>query len=123
MKKTSKALLLSALLLPGSGHWYLKLRLKAVVVFAAAGFCLYTIMAAIQLAASKVMLQIIDGKVGADFLTINQMVHNSPELQSINQYVTAMVIIWLVALVDVYISGKKIERQDAEQTEAAIDSK
>ena len=105
MKKTTKAMLASAFVLPGVGHWVLNKKIHAGLFIAAALYCLYMFLEGVYAATQRIMAQVVDGKVSADFVELNQMVHNSPELASLSNYLWVLILIWVVALIDTYRIG------------------
>ncbi len=107
MKKSTKAALLSALLFPGAGHIFLN---KYISGIALGGVSL----AAIYYLISKTVesaLQIIEetqGNVQLDVITITELLSKQSagvESQLLNIAMAALIICWLIGIVDSYRVG------------------
>ena len=105
MKKTTKAMLASAFVVPGLGHWVLNKKIHAVSFILAALYCLYMLLEGVHKATMRIMEKALENNIAIDVVQINKMVHDSPELASLSNYLWVLVLIWIVALIDTYRIG------------------
>ena len=111
MKVSTKAALLSALVLPGLGHIFLKQYIRGVVLASLAlGAAYYLVSMAID-RATKIVEKILVGEVPLTVAAITELV----SLQSVNEnlhllnYVsTGFAVCWVFAVVDSWRAGEQI---------------
>ena len=109
MKTSTKATLLSALVFPGMGHFYLKHHIVGSFIVGISFIPMYVLVTNAIEQAQKIVDQIIRGESTADISTMTDLVANqtgSMETQSMNFALSALVIIWLVAIIDAYRRGR-----------------
>jgi len=103
-----KAALLSALVFPGAGHFYLKKFVSGAVLAIAALGSVYMLVSNALERAQLIADKIVNGEVPLDVEVITNMVTAQPtgaEAQSINIATAVFVISWLVGIVDSYRVG------------------
>lgn len=112
MSKSTKALLLSALVAPGSGHLYLKLYRRAAALFIITFIALWVIVAnALQLV-EEIKLQMQTQGVTIDMARIVEM--STQAAQNFDSTSSSMALYtllacWVFAIIDAYRSGKAAE--------------
>ncbi|MEH6357852.1 MAG: hypothetical protein V7745_02605 [Pseudomonadales bacterium] len=109
MNKPTKAALLSALIIPGAGHFFLKRTLSGVVLAGVAVMALYVLVSSAVERALELVDKIQRGEVLPDIAAITELVLKQPmgaEAQAINM----AMIVWIVAVVDSYRVGRLQER-------------
>ena len=115
MKKSTKAALLSAFIFPGVGHFYLK-SYKAGLLLAGASFAaIYYLMAKAVERAFEISEKIQSGAVPLDSEAINQLVSqpsSGADASMLNIATTALVICWLIGVVDSYRVGRARDKRD-----------
>jgi len=111
MKKTNKAVLLSALVFPGAGHIYLKKYLPAVGFIGAFAFLLSVIIGEIIERTEKISQKIINGDIPLEVSAISQALAeqsaNSGQQTSFTGY--ALLFIWFFAMYDAYRLAKQVK--------------
>ena len=109
MKKSTKAALLSALVFPGVGHFYLKQRLPGAVIACLALFLLYWLFSNIMARAQGIAMAIQRGEVAPDVASIMELMASQPAdagAQMLNYAGTAIMVVWLVGIFDAYRRGR-----------------
>lgn len=113
MRKSTKAVLLSAFVFPGAGHFYLKENITGSVLAIAAFFGLYSIVAGILERAQQIADKIVSGEVQADMTIIAELVSrqsNGTDAQSLNIATTVLIVSWIIGMLDSYRAGRKKEK-------------
>ena len=114
MKKSIKAALLSAFVLPGAGHFFLKKYVMGSILAIAAFTGLYSIIVNTIEIALKIAEQIQTS--GTPLSTeeisalVSQQVLNS-EVQQMNMALLALLTAWVVGIVDAYRLGNIQDKQ------------
>jgi TM2 domain-containing membrane protein YozV len=112
MKTSTKAALLSGLVFPGAGHFYLKRYLPGVLLTLAASIAVYLIASYAVQTALDIVQQIESGSVQPDIATITTLVtekmHQTEE--ATNHLTIAFVALWLIGIFDSYRVGRILER-------------
>ena len=115
MKKSTKAALLSAFVFPGVGHVYLK-NYKAGVSLGGVSFAaIYYLVAKSVETALEITGKIQSGDVPLDIGAITELVSqqsSGTDAQMLNIATTALVICWLIGIVDSYRAGRVREKSD-----------
>ncbi len=109
MKKASKAALLSALIFPGAGHFYLKKYLPGVVLFGVALFGFSQLITDIVEKSLLITEQIQTGTVPLDVKTITGLLATTSsgnDVQSINIIGIILLVCWLAGIIDSYRIGR-----------------
>lgn len=110
MNQTRKALWLSVLVFPGSGHLLLKKYPMAAALIAAAGAAVYFLVGYTLSKAQAIADKIASGEVGLDMDRIMALITAPPPPElatylSIATYV--LVISWIIGIADCYRITKK----------------
>lgn len=111
MKKSIKAVLLSALVFPGAGQLLLKRYYSAVFFMTFASIGLYLLFNDIYTRAQAIVEKIQSGEVSADIASITELVHqqSSVALESFTPALIILLITWSVSVVEAYRLGRKLE--------------
>jgi len=116
MKKSTKAVLLSALVFPGLGHFYLKKPVVGAALLLLAAVFTYIMMSAAIHATVAITQQIESGNVPLDVVAMsNQLAKQSggsTPMLSIATY--AFLLCWLVGIVDSYRVAKQLPLPDSQ---------
>ncbi|GAA0822061.1 hypothetical protein GCM10009111_29830 [Colwellia asteriadis] len=108
MKLEHKAVLLSALLYPGSGHVFLKKYFIGLSFISAFTFLLYNLFSTLNRISEKVALQITNGEIALTIEAISQAVtvQLAKQPPQYNWLGYALLFIWLFAMFDAYRLAK-----------------
>ena len=109
MKKSTKAALLSGLVFPGIGHFFLKKRIPGILLSGTALISLYFLIAESVAAALKIKEKIRSGEIDLSTTTITElaaMQTAADDSQLLGIATTALIICWLVGIVDSYRVGR-----------------
>lgn len=109
MKKSTKAALLSLLVLPGAGHIFLKKYVAAVFFVGAAVVPLYILISYAIERALLISDKILRGEVQLDSYAILTMVRDQGvghEVQMIEMATVVLIVVWLLAIADSYRVGR-----------------
>lgn len=105
MNRPMKAVLLSALVFPGLGHYFLKKYISAAVLSGAAFGGLYFLIAKTTEMAFRISEKIQSGEVPLDVATMTALVSQQAtgsEAQLPNIAAAVLLVSWLIAIVDSY---------------------
>lgn len=109
MNKPVKAALLSALVFPGAGHFFLKKYIPGGILAGTAGVALYVLVSRAVARAVQITDKIQRGEVELDVASIAELVSNhpaGPEGQLLSIATTALLISWVIGIVDSYRVGR-----------------
>jgi len=112
MKRTTVAVLLSTLVIPGAGHVYLKKHLRGIALIIVALSAVSFLLVKASQKALAISDKIIAGEVPLDMLAISAQIQNasnSPDAQLINIVTWVFFSCWLIAAVDAYRLARKLE--------------
>jgi len=114
MKKPMKAALLSAFVYPGAGHFFLKKYSLCALFACTFSVPLYFIISEIITKAEHIVEQIKNGEIPMNIAAISESLSSSTagiDTQEINIKMYALVIIWLIGIIDSYRLGRtKIDK-------------
>ena len=115
MRLSLKAALLSAFVLPGSGHFLLKKHVAGALLAGTTVLCLWVLLSTALERAAEISLKIQSGEIPLDMTRIveeisNPAVGGGTQLTDIATY--ALVICWLVGIADAYRIGRLRDRGD-----------
>lgn len=113
MKKSTKAFLLSALVFPGAGHLSLKKFVPGFALLAVTFTSLYYVVTTAVDHAMKVIEQIDVETALLDPDAITELAMQQPlgaDAGMINMATMAIIIAWLIGVVDSYRLGRKADR-------------
>lgn len=110
MSRALKALLMSALIIPGAGHFYLRRFKSGMVFLLLSGVSLTIIITHLANLAHQVLDQVNAGKISLNATAIRQALNGQLALQSPALVTIAwgiLITAFLVCLADAYRIGKK----------------
>ena len=113
MKKSTKAVLLSAFIYPGVGHIVLKRYVSAAGLIVAASASLYILVSNAVTKALQISDKIINGEIQPDIEVIRDLIskqQTAEETQLITIATTVLIIVWLIGIFDSYRFGRTQER-------------
>jgi len=108
MNKSTKAALLSALVFPGAGHFFLKRHITGGVLAVAALGSLFLVVSNMIERAQQITDKILSGEVPLDIAAIMELLTRQPtgsEAQLLNIAWVVLIISWLLGIVDSYRIG------------------
>ena len=111
MKKISKALLLTALVLPGAGHLYLKHYLPGISIMGVFVYLLSIIILELYKRTEKISQQIMSGEIPPELGVIIEMVTTQSEQSSQQTSLVgySLLFIWILSMLDIYRIDKKMK--------------
>lgn len=116
MKRSTKAALFSALIFPGVGHIYLKTYMAGVLLASVSFVAIYYLISKAVERAFEISEKIQSGDVKLDIAAITELVSqqsNGTDIQLLNISTTAVIICWLIGIIDSYrvacVRGKNDE--------------
>lgn len=112
MKKSTKAALMSALLFPGMGHIYLKKYVPGVSLICISLYAFYFYASKSIEKAFELTEKIRSGVIPLNVTGITEMVEQNTtaaEAHLLNIATTALVICWLVGIIDSYRIGTRFK--------------
>lgn len=103
MEKSTKAALLSALVFPGTGHFYLKKYIPGVVLFSISAAALCLIITKTVERALQIVEKIQSETVEPDVAAIMQAVSSQTDRAYLLEIASAILLIcWVVGIIDIY---------------------
>jgi TM2 domain-containing membrane protein YozV len=115
LKKSTKAVLLSGLVFPGLGHFYLKRWVTGVALSGVAAFAVYYISSIAMTIALDVSRRIETGAIPADIATVTNVVSQqfSGIEQATNLASITLLVCWVTGVVGSYWQGQTQDKLDA----------
>jgi len=117
MTKSSKAVLLSALVFPGAGHLFiLKKHITGTVLVCASLAALYLIAADILEKALAIVEKIERGEVSPDVTAIAELLSRQPvgnESPLLEAALPVLLICWVIGIADSYRCGRVLDKQES----------
>ena len=109
MDRSSKAALLSALVFPGVGQWYLGRRLRALLFAAPALGGAWVFLSHAWVLAMSISEEIAAGRVGFDPFDIAERIHQQAAASTGATDIAAavMIVCWAGAALDAWLLGRK----------------
>lgn len=107
MSRSTTAVLLSALVLPGAGHLYLKHVPRGLALIAVSLTCLWVIVDSALQQASIVLDQIESGEAALDAGHISELVAQTSGSSGSSVATFVLIGCWLAAMVDAYRLGRQ----------------
>lgn len=114
MKNSNKAALLSALVFPGAGHFFLKRYISGVILVCISIAGLYSIVATSIEKALIVAEQIQNSHVILNAAQVMELVSQQildTEAQQMNIALAALLFAWIVSIIDAYRVGRVLDRK------------
>ena len=105
MKKANKAILFTALILPGTGHYILKRYTSAVILIGTSCVLLYLLISIAIERALAISDKILKEGIQPDLVEISRLASeaSSGDEGSFVAYVTtAIIVVWVLALLDIF---------------------
>jgi len=115
VKTSTKAVLLSAFVFPGTGHIYLKRYSPGVVLIGASFAALYYLVSKAIEKALQIAEKIQSGDVQPDVEAITELVSEvstGPEAQLLNIAAATLIVCWLIGIIDSYRLGRARDKKD-----------
>jgi len=115
MSKSTKAVLLSALVFPGAGHLFLKKRIPGAALICASLAALYLIISNMLERAQQIADKILSGEVNLDEAAIAELLSRQPtvgESQPLDIAWVVLIISWLIGIVDSYRCSRTRDKND-----------
>ena len=109
MKKSIKAALLSALIYPGAGHFFLKKYVTCSALMSVFSVPLFLVISETVNKANEIVEQIINAKVPLDTVVINDAISTliyGTETQELSMKFYLMLIVWVISILDSYRLGR-----------------
>lgn len=110
MKKPMKAVLLSALVFPGAGHFLLKKPIRGLVLLGIGLGSLYMLVSGPVTRALSITEKIKTGEIPPDMNIIIGLVSqpfSGTEVQIMNYGLWILIITWIFGIADSYLQGRK----------------
>ncbi|MEH6542999.1 MAG: hypothetical protein V7721_03565 [Porticoccaceae bacterium] len=111
MKNSTKAVLLSAFILPGAGHFFLKKYVSAAVLLSLIVFPLYVLITSALERALLITNKILSGETQADMSIILDLISKQTvgsNAGAIEFSTMALIVVWLIGIADSYRLGKSL---------------
>ena len=115
MSKSQNAVLLSAFVYPGSGHFYLKKYVQGIILAGVATASLYFLLLTTIEMAQEISDKILSGEIPVDVARIAEAILEqlaSSNTQLINIATYSFIICWLISMFDSYRLGCKEDKAD-----------
>ncbi len=109
MKKSTKAVLLSALVFPGIGHIYLKKYTAGAFLAGSSFAAIYYLITKVMERAFEISEKVQSGDVPLDVEVITDLVSQQStgaDAQIMNIATTALVVFWVIGIVGSYRAGR-----------------
>ena len=115
MSKSVKALLLSALVLPGTGHFFLKKPIRGLILILASIVCIYVLTEKSLEIAQNVSNQLQAGKIPLNTAGLENAISKASSTNSgaMDLSIYVLEICWVIGVVDSFRIGKVQEKYDA----------
>ncbi len=108
-----KATLISALVFPGGGHFYLKKPLVGALLAGISLVCIYLLLSTAMEAAQVISLKIQGGEIPLDVMRIREEIYKQTAASGSTTTEVAtwlLVICWLAGIADSFRLGRKQEQ-------------
>ncbi|WP_303722778.1 hypothetical protein [Malonomonas rubra] len=110
MNKSTKACLLSALVFPGVGHFYLKKYFVGSLLSCGSLLLLGFIISREVERALQILDKILQGEVQPDSAAIIEMLSRQAagaDMRMVNIASLALIFLWIIGIIDAYMVGRK----------------
>lgn len=105
MKKNNKAIILSLLIFPGSGHLFLKRYIFGALLMGIASVATYFVVSGVISTALDLANKISSGEVSPDIFTLTALLTQQSvagQFQFINFATHILLAVWLVGIIDTF---------------------
>ncbi|MDN4500859.1 hypothetical protein QX776_00445 [Alteromonadaceae bacterium BrNp21-10] len=109
MKKTTKAVLFSALVFPGSGHFILGRMKTAWVLLITSLVAIFNLGSTLLATAQTIADKIIAGEISPTIEAISRMVEQQPVDTSSQLMSMIILVCWVIGIIDSYRCGRPNE--------------
>ena len=111
MKRSTKAVLLSALVFPGAGHFYLKRWVEGILLSAVAAVALYLITSVVWQTAMDIAGQIQSGAIASDADTISALVEDRLQATEGKTNLATLILgtSWVLGIIGSFWQGRRTE--------------
>lgn len=109
MCKSTTAVLLSAFVYPGIGHFYLKKHIQGALFAGVATVSLYFLLVTVVKMAQDISDKILNGEIAIDVIEISEVIRKLLEdsgIHQVNVATSVLFICWIVSMVDAYRLGR-----------------
>lgn len=110
MSKSTKSVILSLLVLPGAGHFFLKKYYMGSALASISVVSVYYILSIALEKAVDISQKIQLGEIHPDIIAVTEMISNNPvgsdDAQVVSVATTSIIICWLIGIVDSYRVGR-----------------
>lgn len=115
MSKSLTAVLLSAFILPGAGHFYLRKPFQGTLLLGTTIICIFSLISTVYTISQNLSAKIQSGEIPFEVGKITELV--SQELSGGDDQVIIistflLLICWVLAIFDSYRVGKLIDKSD-----------
>ena len=107
MKNKRKAILLSALVLPGLGQVILKRYKRGIAIIIVTGFSLYRLLDIVMQQANDAVNNLLAQGGRVDMQVIHQAASQSAGGSDYSIYLNIIILCWFISLLDIWIVWKK----------------
>ena len=110
-----KAVLLSACVFPGAGHFFLKKTGTGIALAATALISLYVVISSVVEMALQIADKIQRGEVQGDIVAIAELVTQqsvAADSQPVESATAILIVAWLIGIVDSYRVGRQSQVDD-----------
>jgi hypothetical protein len=111
MKDSYTGLLLSALVFPGSGHFFLKKYIRAIILISISTVCLYYLLAPVVTISEEINERIFSGELPMDILIISAEILKQlkdSHMEQLSGATSILIFCWIIGMIDSY----RIERNE-----------
>lgn len=111
MHKATKAALMTALIFPGCGHFYLKSKLRGAIFTLFSVGCLYVLTSYVLNIANDISERILSGDIPLNVTSLMTEISsqlNNNEGASPNITILLLLSCWGIAIIDSFILGRKL---------------
>ena len=116
MSKSIQAVLLSALVFPGAGHFFLKKHVLGCVLAVISGICLYLLLSTVFGISSEINTKIQTGEMVFDTQVINDTVREKLTgggYEYLGTSALIFIICWIIGVIDSFKAGRLQDKSDA----------
>ncbi len=109
MKKSLKAVLVSALIYPGLGHFVFKKYVVGLAFIASFSIPLLLLVQGMLAKTNQMVEQIQHGDLALDVTAISNSLMTSSDMQTFDTYTYIMLAVWIISVLDVYRVARKTQ--------------
>lgn len=112
MKKPLKAVLISALIYPGLGHFLFRHYIVGTIIISSFSIPLFLLIGDIAVTTEQVISQVQRGEIPLEVSAISNaiLMASGSSMQTLSLYTYVMIIAWLIGILDIYRVTRKIQK-------------